>query len=453
MPSQMDRELQAGLDYLKNSLVRAGIGLIEHRPLANSLTYILVGESGRTTDIALSNNFLCDLPATHEYQVALDSYASTIAGRLRCGNPNVFCCLSGIAIRADIHWPIQSALVDGAYSSWLLVSVFDQLSGKLAKCAVSLELFRYSPEQTTFHRIRQAVNRIRGAVDGDVITFFGSETPQERYQQIKPMSPQTLTLRSEGEVKDFLLRKTYLLGFQATDSIAQVWIGDPWDAEYLGVSANQLSKAAQVLRAQGLIDLAPGGTFARPSDKLIAMGGPVSPSLALLGPTEISLSSLPQKDKLIEGISKSLTRQAGSAVLVIDLDNFKSVNDVKGHSEGDACLEQIVKVIASVLGQRGTLYRWGGDEFAVLLPDFSGEEAHATADRIRRAIEQAKPGGEIPVTTSIGVCGSDQMDARSERELLDAADEAMYESKHRGKNRVTAWPIPGRQSNAEGPPR
>ena len=82
-----------------------------------------------------------------------------------------------------------------------------------------------------------------------------------------------------------------------------------------------------------------------------------------------------------------------------------------------------------------------GIEFAVCLPDFSAEEARATAERIRCAVEQDKPGGEIVVTTSIGVSGTDSANSKSVEEILDFADKAMYESKRLGKNCVTAWPF------------
>jgi len=154
-----------------------------------------------------------------------------------------------------------------------------------------------------------------------------------------------------------------------------------------------------------------------------------------------NISDIPKKEKLIADVGSFLTRKAGIALLVIDLDHFKTVNDTKGHQEGDACLDRVVKTIGGVLGRKGILYRWGGDEFAVSLPDFSTGEAHATAERIRSAVEQAKPGTDLPVTTSIGVSGSDQMTNVSAEELLEAADKAMYMSKQQGKNRVTSWSV------------
>src|SRR5206468_2327685 len=92
--------------------------------------------------------------------------------------------------------------------------------------------------------------------------------------------------------------------------------------------------------------------------------------------------------------------------------------------------------------KKGQIYRWGsGDEFAVLLPDFSTDEAKATAERIRSSVEYSKPGGDIAVSTSIGVCGTDRAGSQSAEEILDFADKAMYESKNSGKNRVTTWPL------------
>lgn len=153
------------------------------------------------------------------------------------------------------------------------------------------------------------------------------------------------------------------------------------------------------------------------------------------------IRSLPNKEKLIADVSNQLMRQAGIALLVIDLDHFKAVNDTKGHQEGDSCLDRVVRVIAGVLGRKGVLYRWGGDEFAVALPDFSTEEAQATAERIRFAVEQAKPGADVAVTTSIGVSANDRISNGSSEKLLDTADKAMYVSKRQGKNRVTSWPV------------
>jgi diguanylate cyclase (GGDEF)-like protein len=139
-----------------------------------------------------------------------------------------------------------------------------------------------------------------------------------------------------------------------------------------------------------------------------------------------------------EDIATSLARDRVYALLFVDLDHFKKVNDGEGgHPRGDACLQKIVDTIAGVMGRRGSLYRWGGDEFAVLLPDCSSDEAMPTADRIRQSVEDA--GREYGVTASIGVNATNLMSAPSASEFLAATDLAMYASKNGGKNRVTVW--------------
>ena len=91
-------------------------------------------------------------------------------------------------------------------------------------------------------------------------------------------------------------------------------------------------------------------------------------------------------------------------VIFIDQDNFKTVNDTKGHDAGDKCLEEVARIIGSVVLHKGRLYRYAsGDEFMVVLPNVNESEAAATAERIRKAIELQNVGGSVPVTASIGV--------------------------------------------------
>ncbi len=148
------------------------------------------------------------------------------------------------------------------------------------------------------------------------------------------------------------------------------------------------------------------------------------------------LKALPGREEL----QSAVARLAGETIAVIyfDLDNFKSVNDTGGHSAGDACLATVAEVVGNTIAQKGKLYRYGGDEFVVVLRNFSTSEASATAERIRTAIQQASPGGEIKVTTSIGVAATD-MESIDRNRLIQAADVAMYQSKRSSKNCVTVW--------------
>ncbi len=151
-----------------------------------------------------------------------------------------------------------------------------------------------------------------------------------------------------------------------------------------------------------------------------------------------ALHKLPGREQLRGDLLSIYTDILNIALAFIDLDNFKAVNDEQGHSAGDTCLELIVSTIGEVIVGKGKLYRYGGDEFVVVLPNYTSGEAAATAERIRCAIEDANAGGMIKVTASIGVSALD-IDGLIAGELLESSDAAMYVSKDSSKNCVTIW--------------
>jgi diguanylate cyclase (GGDEF)-like protein len=133
------------------------------------------------------------------------------------------------------------------------------------------------------------------------------------------------------------------------------------------------------------------------------------------------------------------------ALLMIDIDHFKLVNDTLGHAAGDSILRQSARVLLYNARQVDIVARYGGEEFAVILPGVTRESALTVAERIRSSIEHhrfntgvdAKPVWDL--TVSIGGALY-PLDARSRDELIDKADRiALYTAKHRGKNRVVFW--------------
>jgi diguanylate cyclase (GGDEF)-like protein len=440
-----EEQLQLGMAELANHLAKAGLGISKQaRAWPNCMaTYFEIGKPGRYTDVVLSDDFICDLPGTREYQEAVDSYATAVAGRIRCGAPDTFYCLSHAAISISINWPIQAAVVDNRPSAWLLVNVTNEGKGGIAKCCLDVERHLTYSDRTMLDDLRSATNKIRKAIDEGTVTFYDPQSHPSSYQRITDDSGERSPTRPAVEIEKFIVGKTYMLGFQIPEVPGEVYATDPWDAEYLGTSKKELSQSAYVLRARGLIDLDMTLSFARPSDKLVTTGWPaaIDSTAPAPAPQVLSLSRLPKKDELLAQAKNSLSQNSEIALVVIDLDKFKEVNDTRGHAEGDACLERVIKAIGSALGRKGRLYRWGGDEFAVILPDFSTEEALGTAERIRRAIEESKPGGDIAVTASLGICANDRLKSPTAETLLDSADKAMYASKKNGKNRVTPWPV------------
>jgi diguanylate cyclase (GGDEF)-like protein len=127
-------------------------------------------------------------------------------------------------------------------------------------------------------------------------------------------------------------------------------------------------------------------------------------------------------------------------LISFDIDHFKQVNDRFGHLAGDRVLVEVVEVCRSVLRDCDVISRLGGEEFGVLLPGATAKSALGVAERLRQAIENARPSEiDVPVTASFGVTLLEQSD-QGLTDPLRRADEALYRSKAAGRNRVTcSW--------------
>jgi len=122
------------------------------------------------------------------------------------------------------------------------------------------------------------------------------------------------------------------------------------------------------------------------------------------------------------------------SVIVFDLDGFKTINDTYGHHIGDAVLQEVAERLLVLLRETDLLYRLGGDEFLVLLPNTHIDRAAVVAERVREAVERLRPGGH-EVTASIGVAeaGGSELDFAA---LIAEADDALYRAKDAGRNAV-----------------
>jgi len=140
-------------------------------------------------------------------------------------------------------------------------------------------------------------------------------------------------------------------------------------------------------------------------------------------------------------IANSEANQSDLSALMIDIDDFKLVNDIYGHFVGDCVLQAVAAECQKALRQTDLLGRFGGEEFIALLPDTSQEVARTVAERLRSKIESLivySKGFQVSVTISIGVCHL--KDARGSLDvLLTQADQAMYAAKSDGRNQVMIW--------------
>ncbi len=130
------------------------------------------------------------------------------------------------------------------------------------------------------------------------------------------------------------------------------------------------------------------------------------------------------------------------ALIMLDIDDFKSINDTHGHPQGDIVLREVARVVRENSRDADSAARYGGEEMALILPHTDIDGAHAIAERIREAVEALRVSrldgqGELRITTSVGVAAST---AGHKQRLIADADAALYEAKRTGKNRTVRAP-------------
>jgi diguanylate cyclase (GGDEF)-like protein len=129
------------------------------------------------------------------------------------------------------------------------------------------------------------------------------------------------------------------------------------------------------------------------------------------------------------------------AVLAIDLDHFKEINDSRGHPFGDVVLQEFAEIMKATARDTDAVARVGGDEFVIVLPDTGWQGALTFAERIRRKVDDFSFGAStaaIRLTISIGVALARGTDPVSPEMLLQDADRSLYKAKSTGRNRIFA---------------
>ena len=124
------------------------------------------------------------------------------------------------------------------------------------------------------------------------------------------------------------------------------------------------------------------------------------------------------------------------SIVMIDIDYFKRVNDKYGHNVGDMVLIRLADILSQNVRENDILYRWGGEEFIILMPDTEVEEAHKIAERLRRIVAETRFTQDIHITISIGVTQLGDMDIFDK--LIERVDKALYKAKESGRNNVQA---------------
>jgi diguanylate cyclase (GGDEF)-like protein len=166
------------------------------------------------------------------------------------------------------------------------------------------------------------------------------------------------------------------------------------------------------------------------------------------------LTGLPNREHFLDRLRVAVARDdgpahaAGTAVIFLDLDGFKRVNDSLGHAAGDELLIAVAERLREDLRPRDTAARFAGDEFVIIAENVvSLDQARQLAIRLGRSIEQPfeVDGRSIAITVSIGVAMTEELDAYAE-DVVRSADAAMYEAKAEGRNRVAVGEVMRRSS-------
>jgi two-component system cell cycle response regulator len=163
-------------------------------------------------------------------------------------------------------------------------------------------------------------------------------------------------------------------------------------------------------------------------------------------------------------VKKSVSKRVPLSLIVIDIDNFKTVNDAFGHPFGDEVLRKAAHLLGAALGKRGLLARYGGEEFVAVLGGAKEDGAFATAERLRKAIggrefEKDRSPFRLSISCGVATMRPDLTDEHDDSiSLFERADRALYEAKIRGKGITVAAPFAAktrskRKADAPSPPR
>jgi diguanylate cyclase (GGDEF)-like protein len=160
-------------------------------------------------------------------------------------------------------------------------------------------------------------------------------------------------------------------------------------------------------------------------------------------PLTLALNRRAMEETALREVSRSQRYGNLLSLIMVDIDNFKHLNDTRGHAAGDRALQALVCRMHTMLRQQDSLARMGGEEFAILLPETPGSAALVIAERVRMAVEKLEVPFEVnPIRITI-CAGVAQLDPTlGWEEMMRRADHAMYAAKQHGRNRVSGDPEP-----------
>jgi hypothetical protein len=267
---QSHDEIAAGIAVLRGYVRDSGLSLSERRLRDRRSYYFEITGGGKWFDLVLSEEFLMDLPATAGHRVHIEEYLPPVLMRFQNSSPSDFFAKCGTPFTLKIHWPFKEHPARDVI--WCHVEVEDlRTPGLIAMTTPVIGMllddseFQFKP----LARVEAVVNAIRNALDRSEIQFYGRREHPSETQEIKILDRSRPGRAPQASVEDFTAEKVRWLAFNRGDQFTKVWVADPWDASYLGVSSRDLIRAAQVLRSQGVLALTADSQFASAGDVLL----------------------------------------------------------------------------------------------------------------------------------------------------------------------------------------
>lgn len=320
---------------------------------------------------------------------------------------------------------------------------------------VSVE--RFGPKEwyaSDFDRRVELVvlNVIRRGFDSGELSFDHADDPVN-FKKIRMTQDDFQSAARHGsnddEIRQFLIHAAFWNTYRGRQGPRfPIQFDSEIELDYLGVTAEVVQRNQWLLEQDGLLEKSNIPGTGRPTSALVKMYESGTRSVTALTdivqkqPSKKMDSMLPVFDKSqfkpdLQALTSTSNKASPASVIVLDLDEFKAVNDTAGHDVGDKALDCFAQVLRNVVTGKGSAYRNGGDEFCVLLPNHAIREGRAVAERILEAVRAIKieewPHG---LSTSVGVATFPESTDDPEK-IFKLADDAMYRSKNEGRGRVS----------------